>query len=964
MRILKSLFILCLVGMSCSALSQQSGITGSVIEDVTTESLIGVRVKVVNQKKGAYTDINGHFDIPLPPGSYQLKLTFIGFDTLIIKDIQVISDKKSILGNLKMHPDVSDFDEVVITEQRKLDTENAMLSLKQKSTHMIDAVSSAKFRKTGDANASDAMKRVPGVSLVDGKYIFVRGLGDRYSKTLVNGLAVPGLDPDRNTIQMDLFPTSVIKNIIVSKSFSADLPADFTGGLVEVNLNTSPREKKRTISISTAYNPNYHFNKNYLTYEKGSSDALGFGNSTREIPAKNNIPFFADAVSNPNGREAQRYKNILASFDPHLAAFKKTSMMDVGVTASVGDKFKKKDYSIGYNVSISYKNKTRFYEDAVFARYGLDSDPSKTEMEAREYQKGDFGENSVLINGMAGLSLQTNHSIVHLTVLHLQNGTSKAGIFDYTNSDQGASFKGFQHNLQYNQRSLTNVVLKGKNSGLPNDWEMDWAGATSFSSMNDPDIRFTRYEVRDNENYSISSESGFPERIWRDLQEINASVKVNAAKKLKLFKNEAKIKIGAIQNYKKRTFSIRSFSINVRDVELSGDPNELFAEKNLWPYNGNISKGTTFDTPFMPVNPNKFESSVLSTGGYVLTTLNPVYRFKVTIGLRSEYYAQRYTGQDQLGTNVLQNEKVLEDLSFFPSVNMVYKLTEKQNIRLSYGKTIARPSFKELSYSEIVDPITGRTFIGGLFRDANDVLGVEYWDGNLRSTAIHNFDLRYELFHKLGQTVSVSGFYKYFKNPIEIIQFASQAGAFQPRNVGDAQVLGAEFEIRQGLGFVNKSLNNLSLVGNLTLSNSRVQLNKTEYDSRKENARQGEVIKEYRDMAGQAPWVVNGGFSYTGTDSGIMNNLTAGLYYNVQGQTLQFAGIADRPDIYTVPFHSLNFNANKQFGKNEKYQIGIKVSNLLNSKRETVYKSYQAENQTFSSLKIGTTIRLNFRINF
>lgn len=964
MRAIKFFTTLVMVGVLLPTIAQQSFIRGSVLEDATGETLPGVRIMVQDQRKGAYTDIDGKFSIDINPGTYNLVFTFMGYDTITVQNVIVKSGDVTFVEDIKMGEDISDFDEVVVTAERITNTENAILSLKHKSTNMIDGISSSNFRKIGDSDAGSAMKRVPGVSLNGGKYIFIRGLGDRYSKTLLNGLDVPGLDPDRNTVQMDIFPTNIIDNIIVNKSFSAELPADFSGGLVDISLQNFPSERVRRISVSSAYNPNYHFNKNYLTSEGGATDFLGFDDGTRDIPAENNIPFFTDAISNPNGEKADRYKEILKSFNPNLAAMREMSFMDFGVGASVGNQFNLGKYTVGYNVNLSYSNSTEYYEDAIFGRYGLAGDKDIFQMGAREYQIGDYGVNNILSSGLVGFALKTNKSKYTFNVLHLQNGESKAGIFDYENTDQGAVFSGFQHNLEYSERALTNIMVSGKHNLRESNWTIDWGLASSFSKIDDPDIRFTRYEIRADGNYNIGTESGFPERIWRELNEVNYSGKADATKELDIFGNKGKLKFGAIHTYKQRDFNIRSFMINVRNLDLTGDPDELFAPENLWPYEGSLSSGTTYEAPFTPVNPNQFSSSINNSGGYFVAEMNPISNLKMILGIRSEFYTQRYTGQDQLGTNVLNNDIVLQNLGLFPSLNMVYSVTEKQNIRLSYGKTIARPSFKELSYAEIADPITGRTFIGGLFRDADDGAGIEYWDGNLISTDIHNFDVRWEMFHKRGQTVSVSGFYKIFDNPIEVIQFASQAGAFQPRNVGDGRVIGGELEVRQGFGFINKSLENFSVVFNYTLTDSRIELSKTEYESRLNNARTGQEVNTYRDMAGQAPSIFNGGISYNGGKAGFFKNFEAGVYYNVQGETLQFAGIVDRPDIYTVPFHSLNMNVNKKFGEKENMSVGLKVSNLLNDKREAVFKSYGSEDEYFTSLGIGTTFRLNFSINF
>src|SRR5690554_419995 len=951
------------VGLSNAVISQQGTIVGTIEDQTTGEKLPGVRVMLKNHKVGAYSDIDGVFSILVEAGTYDLQLTYMGYDSLFVNEVTVKPNETTDLANLKVKADINDFEEVVISANRKTNTENAILSLKQKSTNMIDGISSARFKKTGDSDAGSAMRRIPGVSLNDGKFIYIRGIGDRYSKTLLNGLDIPGLDPDRNTVQMDIFPTRIIDNILIYKSASADLPADFSGGLINISLNNTPTESTRSIAVSTAYNPNYHFKNNYLSNSKKGWDVLGFGKKERAIPATGNIPFFADVVANPNGQKGQRYQQILDAFDPQLAAMETNSLMDIGIDANVGNNFKKEGYNIGYNFNVAYKNETKFYENALFSRYGLANDKSVNELEVREKQSGKYGENNVFLSGMLGLTLNTTKSKYNLNLVHLQNGTSTAGIFDYDKVDQGTVFSGFQHNLEYAQRSLSNIILSGDHKLNNNNWKLNWVSSTSLSSIDHPDIRFTRYEIRNDGHFSIGTESGFPERIWRELSEVNTSAKIDLEGKIRVFENEGSVKFGVLQNYKKRKFNIRSFAINVRNIELTGDPNELFAPENLWPYNGDITKGTSFDMPFIPVNPNEFESSILSTGAYTMTEFSPVNRLKFILGIRGEYYSQIYTGQDQLGTNVLNNDNVLDEVGLYPSMNIVFAISEQQNFRLSYGKTTARPSFKELSYSEILDPITGRTFIGGLFRDANDVEGVEYWDGNLVSTSIHNFDLRWELFHGRGQTFSISAFYKMFNNPIEIVQFASQAGAFQPRNVGDGSVVGIEFEGRQSLGFISKKLNNFNLAVNVTLTQSQIELSATELESREINAREGQEIQPYRDMAGQSPWIINSGLEYTG-EHGFGKNLQVGLYYNVQGETLLFSGIADRPDIYTVPFHGLNMNISKRFGKEEQFSIGLGVKNIANAKKEAVFKSFEAEDQMFYSLKQGTTFNLKMSIEF
>lgn len=947
-----------------SAMAQNGSIRGSVIEASTGDVATGVRVIVSGTSSGCVSDLDGKFEMSMNPGKYELIFSSFLYDTIRMTDIEVKPNQINVLPVVKMGEQVVNVGEVTISATRKMDSDVAVLVLKQKAPNAIDGISAASFKKIGDSDAAAAMTRVPGVSISNGKYIYVRGIGDRYNKTVMNGMEIPGLDPDKNSLQMDIFPTSIIENMIVNKTFIADIPADFAGGVVDISLKSFPDQRQGNVSISLGYNNNYHFNKNYLTHNPSATDFLGFDNGMRDIPAENNIPYYAKILGNPNGTDATRYKEILKNFNPNMAAMQQSSLMDMGFGISFGDQKKLEKSSIGYNFLLSYNNNTEFFQEAEYGRYGLKADPIVKEMDMREHQVGSYGVNNVMLSGMAGVGVKTLKSKYTFNILHLQNGESKTGVFDYVGRDQGSEFTAYQHNLEYTQRAMTNAQLIGKHEiGKNSRWSTEWKLSPTYSTIEDPDVRFTRYRTQ-GAGVSIGTESGFPERIWRNLKEINLAGKADATWKFTAFGNKGELKFGGGHTYKEREFDIKTFMINVRNIHLTGDPDELFAPENLWPYNGDPTKGTTVEPTFLPNNPNQFTSNINNTTGFVSAQVSPFNRLKAIVGLRTEYYTQRYTGQDQLGYRKLNNEVVLQDLGLFPSVNLVFEATEKQNIRFAYGKTIARPSFKEMSFAEIVDPLTGRTFIGGLFKDEDNGTGTVYWDGNLRSTDIHNFDLRWEIFPTLEQTISVSAFYKKFFNPIEIVQYSSQAGSFQSRNVGDGQVLGGEVEVRIGLGFISSKVKAFQLIANATVAESRIQFSKTEKESRIANAREGETIKDYRKMAGQAPYVINAGFSYNGGQNGFWKGFEAGIFYNVQGSTLMYVGMVDRPDVYTVPFHSMNVNINKKFGKNSQWNVGLKFSNLLNDKKEEVFKSFGAEDQYFSKLKIGMTSSLKIGYSF
>jgi hypothetical protein len=954
--IISIIFVLFIIPLS----AQEGFIRSTVFDAETGEFLPGVTILIEGTTIGTITDLDGKFSLGAAPGTHNLTISYISYQSQTIRDVVVKAGEATVLDEIGMKEASFELSEVTVTAKEVRNTENALFTIKMKSANVVDGISATNLRKIGDSDAASSMKRVSGVSVEGGKYVYVRGLGDRYTKTILNGVDIPGLDPDRNTIQMDIFPTNIIDNIIVHKSFSADLPADFTGGVIDIEIKDFPEEKTGNISFAAGINPSMHFNSNYLTYNGGKTDFLGFDDGTRAIPATENIPFYSQALSDVQGPTGLRYREILEGFNPTMAAEKQNSFMDYGLGFSFGNQLPGKKVTWGYNLALSYKNESEFYENAEYGRYGLLADPSVYEMEVREFQTGNYGVNNVLLSGLAGLALKTNKSKYRINLMHLQNGESRAGIFDYTGSDQGSEFNAFQHNLDYSQRSLTNLLIDGKHNLGNSKWNITWKLSPTLAKMEDPDIRFTRYEIGDNGTYTIGTEVGFPERIWRELDELNIAGILHVAHDFDFRGNKSVLQFGGAYTFKERDYVIRSYALNIRDIPLTGNPDELFYEENLWPYYGDAGRGTTYEARFIPTNPNEFNASTNNVAGYVSTELGVFKNLKTMFGIRLENYMQRYTGRDQNGENILNNDVVLDELGFFPTISLIYNLTDKQNLRLSYSKTIARPSFKELSYAEIYDPITGRTFIGGLFEDKDNVSEIVYWDGDLTTTDIHNFDLRWELFQQNGQMFSVSGFYKKFNNPIEIVQYATQTGAFQPRNVGDGEVFGAETEFRLNLETFTQSLKSFRFMFNFTFTESRIQLSKTEYDSRVLNAREGQTIDEYRDMAGQAPFIINSGLSYNGGEKGFWEGFEAGLYYNVQGQTLQYAGIVDRPDIYLEPFHSLNFNSNKKLGKNDRIQLGLKIENILNSSKASIFKSYNATDQYFEKLDPGFRFQLRF----
>ena len=382
----------------CSFINAQNAkIRGNVFDAESGEILQDVKVFIEGTQIGALTDIEGKFELTVNAGTYSLVFRVPSHSQVKITDLIVKDNEVKLLDPVGMSIPTMNKKEIVVTAKQIKNNERQLISMKIKAPSMIDGITSATFKATGDNDAASAMKRVTGVSISDGKYVFVRGIGDRYNKTLLNGMEIPGLDPDKNTLQMDIFPTNIIENLIVNKSFISELPADFAGGVIDINLKEFPDKKLQSVYISGGYNPAFHFNQNYLSYAGGKLDFIGFDDGTRKIPAVSNIPLFAEVVGNPTGTEAMRYKEILNSFSKNLSAIRGMSLMNFGLGGSFADDKKtKKDNKIGYILSVNYTNNQEYYSDITYGRYGLNGNASIFEMEDRVIQSGELGVQNVL----------------------------------------------------------------------------------------------------------------------------------------------------------------------------------------------------------------------------------------------------------------------------------------------------------------------------------------------------------------------------------------------------------------------------------------------------------------------------------------------------------------------------------------------------------------------------------------
>ena len=920
--------------------SQSGKVTGLIMDGEYDEPMAFANVIVKGSTIGTTTDFDGKYSLDLEPGEYTLTFSFVGYQTIEVSEVLIKSDE---VEQVDVTLSTNTLDEIIITTTVRKNTESAVLDIQKKSAVMLDGLSSQGIKKAGASNIASAVKSVPGVSVQGGKYVYVRGLGDRYTKSILNGVDIPGLDPDRNTIQMDIFPTNILENIIVIKSAAAEYPADFTGGVVDIVTRDFPTKKETSFSIGSAYNSEMHFKNDFLIGPSEGTDFLGFDNNSRSRPI-NRYQYIPGTFEN-----YPLLTQLTSSFNPILQAERKTSKNNFNFGFTTGNQFLVGDNDkLGYQFSLSYRNETSFYKNRVDNRLTKDpNNSSNYNLLTSRLSTGDEGENNIILSGLAGLVYKRENSKYKLNLLHIQNGESVGGYFNQEASQAGAGGGIEQYTkdvIQYTQRSVTNLLLNGQHN-IENGWNIDWKISPTLATVLDKDHRTTAFQITQEGDAIIApSSSGYPQRVWRDLFEFNLANQVNFLKKYTLKDKPAKLKFGGGMTYKFRDFELDYYIFtSTNPVVPNGQANNLLLTENIWTPETQAGTHLVFGNLYQSANSYEGEQRIYS--GYFSNEFELIENLKSVVGIRTELFQSYYTGQNQSGSQVFYNEKIIDNFDIYPSANLILSLNENSNLRSSFSKTTARPSFKEASRAQIYDAISDRLFIGNL---------------DLKPSYIDNLDMRYEIFGDKGDIIAFSGFYKTFKDPIELTFFASAPNQLTARNLGSAKVYGAEFEIRKPLNIISDDVRKWRFSLNASLIKSSLEMFEDEYNNRLNAARDGESISRTRDLQGQSPFLINSNIEFLNEETGFQY----GLFYNVQGRTLEVVGTGIVPDVYTVPFHSLNFNLKKFLDDDGKSSISIKAKNILNSKKESVYESFNISDEIWTSRMQGTEISIGYSLKF
>ncbi len=948
LQVSKLIYIILFVAFLNTLLFAQGNgtITGKVVDKTTGESLIGVNVIILGSNYGDATDLNGQYTIRnIPPGSYTVAYSMIGFEKKNITELIVNSNDVTKI-DITLEEEAFETDEVVISAEALKDSEAGLLINRQKSNSVSDAISSELINRSGSGNAADAITKVTGASVVGGKYVYIRGLGDRYSSTQLNGAELPSSDPDVKSFNLDLFPSNLLDNLVTIKSFTPDKPGSFSGGLVDVTTKNYPEKFTLKISSATSYNSLSTFSSDFLTHRGGSTDWLGLDDGTRNIPDLLSDPNVV--VPSPNSarrdrNQAYRLDELSKSFNPEMWTSQRKALPNQSYSFSIGDQTLLFGQPLGFNASLSYKRELNFYNDGAVGRWQLSGNYNETNGLNNYFYLNDAkGVDEVLWGGIFNIAYQPQpeHDL-SFRVLYTQSGVSTSRYQDGPWRNQLGDNATYEtRSLLYTERNLKSYQMSGKHylkEILSST--LNWTASYSSSQQDEPDLRFfsNDYEVNNNGDfiYDIHKNSyNEPTRFYRNLTEKNFNTNVDISVPFTQWANQqSKFKFGGSFSDINREFRERRFEYRSSTSNYNGDNEDYFINQTGITDSSNnryIFGNYIFDASTPRSN---YNGSQTIGALYAMVELPIFSNLKFVGGARYETTDLNVTSQDSA-----EVPGVLDNKDFLPSASLIYQLNPVMNLRFSYGRTLARPSFRELA------PFRSFEFLGDFQFIGNP---------ELKRTLIDNFDIRWEWFHRPGELYAVSFFYKSFDNPIErAFNPTTELISFQ--NVNQGNIYGAEFEIRNKLDFIHPVFNDFLVNLNFSLIKSVVDIPDEEFNT---------LILPYqpdaeqnRPLFGQSPYLINVEFSYINPESGT----TASLFYNIFGDRLSEVTLGVTPDVYERSRSILDFTFTQHLIEGLIFNFAVK--NLLDSKISKTIR-FKDVDYIFHEYKLGREFKVGFSYN-
>jgi YD repeat-containing protein len=908
-------FLLIVTVFTLFSFAQTGTITGK-ITNTKNEPVINVSITIKDTKGGSKTDVDGNYILTVSAGKYVLVFSSVNYNSKEV-EVEVLSGKSTELNLLLEDADKS-MQNVVVKSSARRESVNAMISFQRSTAPVAQVVSAEAIKKSPDANTGEVLKRVSGISLQEGKYIIVRGLADRYNQTMVNGALMSSTEPDRKTFAYDIFPSSAIENIIVNKTAVPELPAEFSGGLVQLTTKDIPAQPFFNIGIGTGFNLQTT-GKAFYTYEGGKLDFLGVDDGTRALP--NNFPVvrskYAALDENEKYTYSKQFKNIWATD-------KMSGMPNASLSINGGWSTKKSEknrfgfvYAVTYNKRNRTIEQTRTFQD----RTGQVIQEFEDRKYTQDIQVGALGNISYQLNANNKFSIKNTFNINGSDYTLLRNGQSVDAGNDIRSQELA-----FRTNYYYTgQVSGDHFITK---PGL----KIRWIGNFTSLYQNTPDMRRLAY-VKPNgapdTEYTASIQNGLPSlssgtRFFSDLIDYVYGGNADVSKTFKLNNRNQTIKLGYLYQFKDRTFASRplgvtQFGANASLLKLSAD--KIFAPENFGPGKFYMDE----------INNRNFDYTANGELHAAFAQMDNQFgdKLRAVWGVRMEKFNQVLVGANNSNRPVTINTEVTD---FLPAANITLKATNKTNIRLAASQTLIRPEFRELAPFEFFD-----------FELVAGIKGNE----NLKRTKITNLDLRYEIYPQAGELITAGVFYKNFQNPIE--PFLNQTGPITFNigyaNAPKAMAFGVELDLR-------KKLDAIGLKKFTGTANLAYIYNEVDFGS-------GSLL-EKRPMQGQSPYVFNIGLEYNPSEK-----TTVTALFNQVGRRIYFVGLNEFPSVWEAPRPLFDLQWNQKLMK-EKAELRISVTDIFNAR--AVFYQDQDDNGKFNrnndfefrKFNSGTNINISF----
>jgi len=846
-------------------------------------------------------------------------------------------------------------EEVVVKASRLKGTASAVMQERKNQAFIADILGAEQISRTGDSDAAAALRRITGITLVDGKYIYVRGLGERFSSTQLNGAAVPSPDPTRTVIPLDLFPSSIIESLSVQKSYSATMPAHFAGGNVDVRLKSIPSDFVFNVQGKLGGNSN-NFDDG-LTYNGGGDDWYGVDDGTRAAPDA--LQKLWQSHSPLNDLSQQDNREIAAQMNRDYDPKKGSIDPNTGLDMTLGNRYDFDDFRFGFLAAVSYDNKWQVstgFEGQDFTYQGDKSSKGGKWSLLRGFDDIQSTEHTVRFSGMLNLGLEfmREHRIDFSSlILHDTRDEIRDKLGNSNNVTVSDGLKIRDSEVIYEEREMIANQIRGThNFSQFMNIGLDWFYSDARSNRYAPGNITTRYIIADGSNgqpedgifdpvneSSLRNATTASRYNFQDLNDQVENYGFTFSLPLTLASTEVELKAGANFVNKSRDSFARRIDINTlafNDLDFTGHQmNNILTDEVMLtqPLNGkeNILRDTS-------VAGDDYLSGQMIDAYFGQADFFIAQQWRVTAGLRYEDFRQVVapldpaTGMFDLPAQptVADLEKLsFQDDDLFGSVALTYELDATMQFRASYAQTTIRPDIREVAPATYIDPLTGFP-IGGT--------------PSVTSTSINNYDLRWEWYLETGENLSVGLFYKDMDQPIESVQSPSQDGPALIRiaNAEEGYVYGVEVEFLKDFAFLSDSIGsfaeNFYLSGNFTVSDSEITI-----DTQKVVEQTGvstTITNPTRAMTGHSPWVVNMNLGWD-ADNG---NHSGTLAYNVFAERIIIPGIDGIDDAYEQPFHSLDFVYS--YFPTYSSTLKLKVQNILDETKKLEFEDTLLRSQT------------------